>query len=136
MRKLLLLGTTVLFVSLGSIGARALSPGEQVAYAGLNQQLQTANPVAQLLAERADFADDSGVSASVAARDWDGGGFPGNFKTIALSTILLGFAGLVFGLSSVGVKALWIIDQSEYPVYDAMRQGFTGSTAANEERSA
>ncbi|MGO8799849.1 MAG: hypothetical protein ACLQE9_22260 [Roseiarcus sp.] len=136
MRKLLLFGATMLLLSLGSVGARALSAGEQVAYAGLNLQLQEAAPAAQLLAERADYGDEGGVRASVAAPGWQGGGLPGNIKTMALSTILLGFAGLVFGLSSVGVKALWVIDQSEYPVYEAMKQGRADPTGADEDCSA
>jgi hypothetical protein len=136
MRKLLLLGTTVLFVSFGAIGAKALSPNEQAADAAVSQRLQTANPAAPLIAERADFAYDSGVQAVVVGRDWDGGTFRKDIKTIGLSAVLLGIAGLVFGLSSVGVKALWVVDQTEYPVYEVMKQRLNASAAWTEERSA
>jgi len=136
MCKLLLLGTTVLFVSFGAVGAQAFSPSEQAAYAALNQQLQSANPAAQLIAERADFAHDSGVQARVVGHDWDSRTFRKDIKTVALSTMLLGIAGLVFGLSSVGVKALWVVDQTEYPVYEVMKQRLNASGALTEERSA
>ncbi len=136
MRKLLVLGTIVLFVSFGSAGAQALSPSEQAAYAALSQQLQSANPAAQLVVGRTDFAYDNGVQAPAAARDGDSRTFGKDVKTIALSAILLGIAGLVFGLSSVGVKALWVVDQTEYPLYEVMRQRSSASGGLTEERSA
>ena len=135
MRKLLLLGTIVLAVSSISVGARAFSPGEQAAYATLRQQMQSANPSAQSMVARADFAYDSGVQA-YAPHDGDSRGPRKDIKTIALSTILLEIAGIVFGLSSVGVKALWVVDQTEYPVYEAMNQRSNGSGALTEESCA
>jgi hypothetical protein len=116
MRALLLLGTIGLGLSFSAIGACAASAGYQAvtAFSTISQQVQSVDPLAHLIEGRSAFTSDSdGRVLATESHSFSGtlredvGKFVGN-------AILLGVVALVFGLSAVGAKALWVLDPTEY----------------------
>jgi hypothetical protein len=135
MSRFLLLAATVLLVCLGAVSAEAISSTDQAAYAELNRQLQSANPVARMSDEDPALNDQTGVQTASANSDRTNRTFSEDLANVLGSTLLLGITALVIGLSAVGVKALWILDQTEYSPYETMNRRVTASSALTEERS-
>ena len=112
MRKSLLFGAALLTLASGTVSARAGASNDEAAFAALNKPAAvSAN--AGLIERRAAFAYDNADQAHVAERRGDG---QTSRESVAISisnVILLGIAGLIFGLGAAGVKALWILDDTE-----------------------
>ena len=113
MRKSLLVGATALFLSFGVVGAHAMPPTDQAAFASLNQQVQEVFAGAGMIEGRAAFvSDNSDVTGSVEHRGVEPT-FRQNIATMTRDFVLLALTGLVLGLGAVGAKALWVLDDSE-----------------------
>ena len=108
MRKSLLFGVIAiaLVLALGAANALAAPPSNQSVFAARNQQAQAAFAGVALVEGRSAYAAGSGDQDQVAERRED-------LAVLMRSVILLGIAGLVFGLSAVGAKALWVLDETE-----------------------
>jgi len=122
MSRFFLLAASVLFIALTSGAAFALTPIEQAGYTALNQQVQARIPASQPIAGGPFFPDESGALPAAANPDRAGQVFPGNIAMLVGVALLLGIVALAVGLSTGGVKALLILDQTEYSPYEAMNR--------------
>jgi hypothetical protein len=113
MRRSLLFGAALLALASGVVSARAGAPNDEAAFAALNQPAPAVSANAGLIERRAAFTYDNADQAHVAERREDGQTSRESLAISIRNVILLGIAGLVFGLGAAGVKALWILDDTE-----------------------
>ena len=113
MRKSLLLGITALFLVLSAVGANAVTPADQASLVALNQQAQAAYPGVVPVEGRAAVAYEDSDQARIGERRESSRAFREGPGGLVGEIIMLGIAGLVFGLGAVGAKALWVLDETE-----------------------
>ncbi len=116
MRTMLLLGTTGIILSLGSVGAQAIPLGNQSAApnATFDEQLPTANSGAPAIAGRSAFTIDGGGEAPAMGPDKADRTLPINRETGMRKFILLAIAAVVAGFWAVGAIASRILDGQEF----------------------
>ncbi|WP_158812705.1 hypothetical protein [Methylocapsa sp. S129] len=104
MRRSLLFGViaVALILALGAANALAATPSDQSVFVARGQQAQAAVAGAGLIEGRSAY---NGDQAQAEHRE--------DLAVIIRSVIVLGIAGLVFSLSAVGAKALWVLDEAE-----------------------
>jgi len=115
MRALLLLGTIGLGLSFSAGGAYA-APGSYqplTSFSDISQQGQSGDPLAQLIEGRSAFTNDSIHRVAVPERYGVDHTFRNDLAIFIRNVILLGLTSLIFGLGAVGVKALWMLDNTE-----------------------
>lgn len=127
MRRTLLLATAIVIFSLGALDARAMpvyqAPG--AAFAELDQ--------ATAMAPAASADQPAPVRGAETVRPvrWDARTLRRQIGPTLRTAFLLGFAGVVFGLSAVGVKSLWVVEEAEYA---ALGQDLSGEASLAGDR--
>jgi hypothetical protein len=118
MNRPLLVVATILVFSLGVVNARAMTPDAQAAYATFNRQVEMAMPVAPVGDERVAvaFAAPEPSKAQAAPIASVGAGFAG----FLLTAIALIVGSLALGLASVGLKAVWMCEQTDLIEHDPL----------------
>lgn len=131
MRKLFLVGTSVLLLSFGASSAKAFTPYDQSAYTALSQQAYAADPVIERV-EELPVVYESGAYA----------GAPGGKSVLAAieaflrNAALLAVSAFVVAVGAVGVRTIWLREQMEYPTAEVMDQSVKFSHEPQKQRCA
>jgi hypothetical protein len=113
MRRMLLLGTTALILSLAAVGARAMPVDGQAARVAYDEQSAEIRDLTWS-GETGIGAEPQFREAALKSSDREAASLRKGIGPTLRTALLLGFAGVVVGFSAVGVKSLWVAEESEY----------------------
>jgi hypothetical protein len=118
MNRPLLVVATILVFSLGAVNARAMTPDTQAAYASFNRQVEMAMPVAPIGDQRVTVAFGAPeTSRAQAAPVLSVGAGLAGFLLTAIALIV---GSLALGLASVGLKTVWMSEQTDIIEHDPL----------------
>jgi hypothetical protein len=113
--KALLLTAAIAIFSFGAANAQTAPVNGPASPAALNIQMQEPSP-----ADRSAMSAPRGDLQPTRQSDRTAPSLAKDLWSLVRTSALLALAGLVIGLSAVGVRSLWVADQTEYTSHDIM----------------
>jgi hypothetical protein len=112
-RRTLLLGTTILILSLSAAGALAMPTGGTAARVAYDEQSADIRGLTWS-GETQFSAPPVFREAAMQSSASDAGSGRKDIVPLLRAALLLGIAGMAVGFGAVGVKSLWVAEESEY----------------------
>ena len=113
MRTTLLLGAMALILSVSSVGAQAMPSGATAARVAYDEQSADIRGLTwsdeTKIGQPAFFSE-----TAIRSGGWDAGTAHKDIFPMLRTALLLGIAGVMVGFGAVGVKSLWVAEESEY----------------------